>query len=37
VVMMDDGRVVETGPPSQIFGAPTEARTREFVSKILKH
>jgi polar amino acid transport system ATP-binding protein len=37
VVMMDDGRVVETGPPSQIFGAPTEERTREFVSKILKH
>ena len=37
VVMMDDGRVVESGPPAQIFDAPTQERTREFVSKILKH
>jgi polar amino acid transport system ATP-binding protein len=37
VVMMDAGRVVETGPPRQIFEAPTQTRTRDFVSKILKH
>jgi len=37
VAMMDDGKVVEIGPPAQIFDAPDESRTREFVSKILKH
>lgn len=37
VVMMDDGSVVETGSPAQIFDAPQEERTRDFVSKILKH
>lgn len=37
VVMMDDGQVVETGSPQQIFDQPTQARTRDFVSKILKH
>jgi len=35
--MMDDGRIVECGTPVEIFDSPTEARTREFVSKILKH
>ncbi len=37
VVMMDGGYVVESGPPQQIFEAPTQARTQDFVSKILKH
>ncbi|MEO1471524.1 MAG: amino acid ABC transporter ATP-binding protein [Pseudomonadota bacterium] len=37
VVFMADGRVVETGPPAQVFDAPREVRTREFVSKILRH
>jgi polar amino acid transport system ATP-binding protein len=37
VVMMDQGRVVESGPPQQIFDAPREERTRDFVGKILKH
>jgi polar amino acid transport system ATP-binding protein len=37
VAMMDDGGIVEIGPPSQIFDAPKESRTRDFVSKILKH
>lgn len=37
VVVMDEGRVVESGPPQQIFDAPREERTRSFVSKILKH
>ncbi len=37
VVMMDAGRVVEVGPPSQIFDAPTEERTRAFMSKIIHH
>ncbi len=37
VAMMDVGRIVEYGTPQQIFSAPREERTREFVSKILKH
>jgi polar amino acid transport system ATP-binding protein len=35
VAMMDEGRIIEYGTPETIFDAPTEARTREFVSKIL--
>jgi polar amino acid transport system ATP-binding protein len=37
VVMMDDGYMVETGTPEQLFDAPREERTQDFVSKILKH
>ena len=35
VVMMDDGVVVEEGTPDQVFSAPTQDRTRAFLSKIL--
>ncbi len=37
VVMMDKGQVVEIGTPEQIFENPQETRTKEFVSKILRH
>ena len=37
VAFMASGKVVEVGAPDQIFDAPQEARTREFVSKILRH
>jgi polar amino acid transport system ATP-binding protein len=37
VVFMAQGRIVETGTPQQIFDAPLEARTRDFVGKILRH
>jgi len=37
VVMMADGKIVETGPPSQIFEAPETERCREFISNILRH
>jgi polar amino acid transport system ATP-binding protein len=37
VAFMARGKVVETGPPAQIFDAPRETRTQEFVSKILRH
>jgi polar amino acid transport system ATP-binding protein len=37
VAMMDDGQIVECGTPAEIFDEPSELRTREFVSKILKH
>jgi polar amino acid transport system ATP-binding protein len=35
VTMMDDGRIIEEGPPQQFFGTPREERTRRFLSKIL--
>ena len=35
VAMMDDGRIIEEGPPEHFFSAPTEERTRQFLSKIL--
>jgi polar amino acid transport system ATP-binding protein len=35
VVMMDDGRVIEEGPPEHFFLQPREERTHQFLSKIL--
>ena len=35
VVMMDDGVVIEEGPPERIFTNPHSERTRQFLSKIL--
>ena len=36
VVFMADGVIVEQGPPAQIFSAPREARTRQFLADVLK-
>jgi polar amino acid transport system ATP-binding protein len=35
IVMMDDGLVVEEGPPEHFFTRPSHERTRQFLSKIL--
>jgi polar amino acid transport system ATP-binding protein len=35
VVFMDDGVVVEQGPPAQVIGAPTHERTRTFLRRVL--
>jgi ABC-type polar amino acid transport system ATPase subunit len=35
VLMMDDGQIIEQGPPATIFTNPSEARTRQFLRKIL--
>lgn len=37
VVFMADGRVVEVGPPAQIFDAPQTERCAEFTRRILRH
>jgi polar amino acid transport system ATP-binding protein len=37
VLFMDRGRVIETGPPAQVFDAPRTERARDFVTKILRH
>ncbi len=34
VVFMDGGVLVEQGPPSELFGAPREARTKEFLARV---
>ena len=35
VCFLDGGRIIEGGPPEQVFTAPTEARTREFLARVL--
>ncbi|CAG9183134.1 Arginine transport ATP-binding protein ArtM [Cupriavidus pinatubonensis] len=35
VVFMDEGRILEEGPPERVFGAPVHARTREFLAHTL--
>ena len=35
MVMMDEGMIVEEAPPAEFFSRPREARTRQFLSKIL--
>ena len=36
VIFMDDGLVCESGTPEQIFGAPQDPRTREFLTRFLQ-
>jgi polar amino acid transport system ATP-binding protein len=33
VVFIDEGRVVEEGPPAQVIDAPREARTQKFLAR----
>jgi len=35
VVFMADGGIVEQGPVEQVLGAPTEARTQQFLQRVL--
>jgi general L-amino acid transport system ATP-binding protein len=35
MVFFDHGQIVEVGPPSQIFEAPEQERTKQFLSQIL--
>ncbi|HEY5098800.1 MAG TPA: amino acid ABC transporter ATP-binding protein [Gaiellaceae bacterium] len=36
VCFLDAGRILEEGPPAQIFTEPREPRTREFLSRVLE-
>jgi polar amino acid transport system ATP-binding protein len=36
VCFLDAGRIVEEGPPDQLFGDPHEARTRQFLQRIIE-
>src|SRR5581483_1217752 len=35
VCFLDDGRILEEGPPAQIFTAPREERTQRFLQRII--
>ncbi|NLZ44170.1 MAG: amino acid ABC transporter ATP-binding protein, partial [Clostridia bacterium] len=35
VLFMDDGVIVEEGPPGQLFSNPQNERTKSFLSKVL--
>ncbi|MEU2426430.1 amino acid ABC transporter ATP-binding protein [Streptomyces sp. NPDC007851] len=35
VVFIDDGRIIEQGPPSEVLDKPRHERTRDFLSKVL--
>jgi len=35
VVFLDAGRILEEGPPDQIFSSPTQDRTRRFLDRII--
>jgi polar amino acid transport system ATP-binding protein len=36
VCFLDRGRIVEHGPPEQLFSAPQEPRTRQFLQRIIE-
>jgi len=35
IVFIDDGRIVEQGPPTEVLDKPRHERTRDFLSKVL--
>ncbi len=35
VCFLDQGRILEQGPPKEIFSAPSEARTQQFLQRII--
>jgi len=35
VCFLHNGQILESGPPEQIFGEPTETRTRDFLHRVL--
>jgi polar amino acid transport system ATP-binding protein len=37
VMFMDEGAVVEEGPPSQVLDQPREDRTKRFLGLVLEH
>ncbi len=35
ILFMDEGKIVEQGPPAQVFGQPQNPRLQDFLSKVL--
>ena len=36
VCFLDEGVILEQGPPEQIFSSPTQPRTRQFLDRIIR-
>jgi len=36
VVVLADGKIIESGPPSEVFDAPRHERTRQFLRQVMK-
>jgi polar amino acid transport system ATP-binding protein len=37
LVFMDQGRILEQGPPARLLAAPETQRLRDFTARILRH
>jgi ABC-type polar amino acid transport system ATPase subunit len=37
VIFMDQGEIVEVGPPEHFFSSPEHERTKRFLGTILRH
>jgi ABC-type polar amino acid transport system ATPase subunit len=37
VLFMDEGAIIEEGPPATIFESPAHERTRAFIGQIQRH
>ncbi len=37
VIFMDEGKIVEQGPPAQVIDQPREERTKKFLGLVLEH
>jgi len=35
-IFMDEGQIVEEGPPDRLFSSPSHERTKLFLSKVLQ-
>jgi polar amino acid transport system ATP-binding protein len=36
VCFLDAGRIIESGPPAEVFSEPREARTRQFLERVIE-
>jgi polar amino acid transport system ATP-binding protein len=36
VAFLHEGRIVESGPPDQVFGEPREEETKKFLARLLE-
>jgi polar amino acid transport system ATP-binding protein len=36
ICFLDNGEILEEGPPEQIFSEPREERTRQFLARIIE-
>ena len=35
IIVMDEGKIIETGLPNQIFTNPKNVRTKEFLKRVI--